>query len=123
MPKSLDPSSRITMVLACDQDKPEETQPRIFARTLTLNQQRQMMVAMHQMQTTATPEAKIDAALDTAEICLTGWENMVDPESGEAITFSREAIGNVLSMDELAEVFSYVTEVSTTSLEDKKKSE
>jgi hypothetical protein len=31
------------MVLACDVDKPAATQPRIFARSPTLNQQRQLL--------------------------------------------------------------------------------
>ena len=121
MPRSLDPSSRLTMVLACDVDKPRETQPRIFARTLTLNQQRKLMAAMARMQT-ASADEKIDAALDAAEICLTGWENMTS-QNGEAIKFSREAIGDVLSMEELAEVFSAVSSSGRASVGEKKESE
>ena len=121
MPRSLDPSSRLTMVLACDVDKPRETQPRIFARTLTLNQQRKLMAAMSRMQT-ASADEKIDAALDAAEICLTAWENMTS-QNGEAIKFSREAIGDVLSMEELAEVFSAVSSSGRASVSEKKESE
>ena len=121
MPRSLDPSSRLTMVLACDVDKPRETQPRIFARTLTLNQQRNLMAAMSRMQTASAGE-KIDAALDAAELCLTGWENMTG-QNGEAIQFSRDAIGDVLSMEELAEVFSAVSGAGKASASEKKESE
>lgn len=121
MPKSLDPSSRLTMVLACDVDKPPETQPRIFARTLTLNQQRKLIAAMDRMRN--TPDGKIDAALDAAEICLTGWENMTDPATGQAIIFSRETIGDVLNIDELIEVFNAVMSSGSASASDKKKSE
>jgi len=121
MPRSLDPSSRLTMVLACDVDKPRETQPRIFARTLTLNQQRKLMAAMSRMQT-ASADEKIDAALDAAELCLTGWENMTG-ENGEAIQFSRDAIGDVLSMEELAEVFAAVSSSGKASVSEKKESE
>lgn len=121
MPRSLDPYSQLTMVLACDVDKPRELQPRIFACTLTLNQQRKLMAAMSRMQT-ASADEKIDAALDAAELCLTGWENMTS-QNGEAIVFSREAIGNVLSMEELAEVFSAVSSAGSVSASDKKKSE
>lgn len=122
MPRSLDPSSRLTLVLSCDVDKPRAEQPRIYARTLTVNQQRQLLRAMQDMQE-ASAERKIDAALDAAMICLTGWENMVSPDSGEAIPFSREAIGDVLSLDELGEVFEAVTRAAIPSAEDKKKSE
>lgn len=121
MPKSLDPSSRLTMVLACDVDKPKETQPRIFARCLTLNQQRKLMAAMERMR--GENVDKIEAALDAAEVCLSGWENMVDPDTKNAIQFSRETIGDVLNIDELAEVFVAVLAASTTSAGDKKKSE
>ena len=121
MPRSLDPSSRLTMVLACDVNKPREIQPRIFARTLTLNQQRNLMAAMSRMQTASAGE-KIDAALDAAELCLTGWENMTG-QNGEAIQFSREAIGDVLSMEELAEVFSAVSSSGKASVSEKKESE
>ena len=121
MPRSLDPASRLTMVLACDVDKPRETQPRIFARTLTLNQQRKLMAAMGRMQTASAGE-KIDAALDAAELCLTGWENMTG-QNGEAIQFSRDAIGDVLSMEELAEVFSAVSGAGKASASEKKESE
>jgi len=121
MPRSLDPSSRLTMVLACDVDKPRETQPRIFARTLTLNQQRKLMAAMSRMQT-ASADEKIEAALDAAEICLTGWENMTG-QNGESIKFSRDAIGDVLSMEELAEVFAAVSSSGRASVSEKKESE
>jgi hypothetical protein len=123
MPRSLDPSSRLTMVLACDVDKPKETQPRIFARTLTLNQQRKLMTAMDAMKKAEAPEDKIEGALNAAEVCLTGWENMIDPQTGNSIPFTRENIGDVLSLDELIEVFGAVTAMATPSADDKKKSE
>mgnify|MGYP000485215008 CR=1 FL=1 len=123
MPRSLDPSSRLTFVLSCDVDKPRETQPRIFARTLTLNQQRKLMTAMDRMRTAANADDKISAAIDAAEVCLIGWENMTDPETGTSIIFGRETIGDVLSIDELAEVFEAVTSAAKPSWSDKKKSE
>ena len=113
MPRSLDPSSRLTFVLKCDVDKPKESQPRIFARTLTLNQQRKLMKAMVSLRGANDPDAQIEAGLDAAEVCLTGWENMTDPATGEAIPFSRETIGDVLSIEELAEVFEAVIGSST----------
>ena len=116
MPRSLDPSARLTMVLACDVDKPPESQPRIFARTLTLNQQRKLMSLLDGMKKANTADEKISVALDAAEICLIGWENMTDPASGESIGFSRETIGDVLSLEEL-------TSAAAPSGEDKKKSE
>ena len=117
MPRSLDPSSRLTFVLACDADKPAATQPRFFAKCLTLNQQRKLLTAVDGLRTSDTPESKLDSALDAAVICLTGWENM------GGIEFSREAIGDVLSIDEIIEVFDAVIGASTPKVDDKKKSE
>lgn len=124
MPRSLDPNSRITMVLACDVDKPADSQPRIFARTLTLNQQRRLMAAMRSMKdASGDADRIIDSALDAAEVCLIGWENMNDPATGDAIPFSRDAIGDVLSLEEMTEVFGAVLDSSKVDAGDKKKSE
>lgn len=121
MPKSLDPSSRITMVLASDVDKPPETRPRIFARTMSINQHRRMMDAMERMRQCEKPVDKLTAALDAAEICIIGWENMVDC-NGNSIPCTRESIGDVLTIDELVEVFDVVSSQSAASAADKKKS-
>jgi len=79
------------------------------------------MAAMSRMQT-ASADEKIEAALDAAEICLTGWENMTG-QNGESIKFSRDAIGDVLSMEELAEVFAAVSSSGRASVSEKKESE
>ena len=71
---------------------------------------------------TASAGEKIDAALDAAQLCLTGWENMIG-QNGEAIQFSRDAIGDVLSMEELAEVFLAVSSSGRASVGEKKESE
>lgn len=123
MPKSLDPSSQLTIVLACDVDKPANVRPTIYARTLTINQQKNLIRAMMVMQQAVTPIEKMDAALDAAEVCLTGWSNMINPQTDEPIEFCRDAIGDVLNIDELTEIFDGVTSMSVASGSDKKKSE
>ena len=120
MPRSLDPNSRLTLVLACDVDK--VPQPRIFARNPTINQQRSLIAAMQSM-SSGDPAKTMEAALDAAMVCLLGWENMTEPETGMPIEFSREKIGDVLTIDELVEIFGVVTSASTPSVDDKKKSE
>ena len=111
------------MVLACDADKPAETRPEIYARTLTLNQQKKLMTVLVKMQSAESPSEQIEHALDAAEICLTGWRHMINPDNGQAIEFNRDNIGEVLSLEELMEVFDSVTSAATTTSEDKKKSE
>lgn len=116
MPKSLEPNSRLVFVLACDADKPKETQPRIFGKSLTISGQRKLMGLLSKMQS-GDRDAMIDAALDAAELCLTGWENM------NGIEFSRDAIEQVLSLEELTEILSHVSDSGKASGEEQKKSE
>ena len=115
MPRSLDPSSRITMVLASDVDKPRESQPRIFAKSPTLSQQRKLVGLLSSLGTGGIVE-KFDLILDAAETCLTGWENI-------PVQFNREGIADVLSLEEIVEVISHLASASTASADDKKKSE
>lgn len=115
MPRSLDPNSRLTMVLACDVDKPKESQPRIFAKSPTLNQQRKLVGLLATLKDNNPAEA-MDAILDAAEMCMTGWENI-------PMEFSRESIGDVLSLEEIVEVISFLVNSSTATVDDKKKSE
>lgn len=115
MPRSLDPDSILTMVLACDVDKPKETQPRIFAKSPTLNQQRKLIAMLSSLQSGNMAD-KIDLILDAATMLLTGWENIPFP-------FSREAIGDVLNLDEIVEVLSFLVSSTQLTADDKKKSE
>lgn len=101
------------MVLACDVDK--TPQPKIFANTPTLNQQRRL-VALLQGLGGGDIAASMDALLDAAAMCLTGWENI-------PVDFSREAIGDVLTLDELIEVFTFLAASTAATPDDKKKSE
>ena len=113
MPRSLDPSSKLTMVLACDADK--TPQPKIFAKAPTLNQQRKLITLLTSLDGGGLAE-KFDAIIDAAAVCLTGWENI-------PVEFSRDSIGEVLSLEEIVEVFSFLVGSSTASADDKKKSE
>ena len=113
MPRSLDPSSRLTMVLASDVDK--NPQPKIFAKSPTLNQQRKLIGLISSLAKSSLVE-QFDAILDAATMMLTGWENI-------PFDFSRENIGEVLSMEELIEVLTFLISASAPSADDKKKSE
>lgn len=124
MPRFTDPSQRQVIVLACDLDIPEATRPRIFARTLTLGQQRELTRSLSQMkQAGSDSDAVFDAALDAAMVCLSGWENMAWPDTGEPIPFSRENIEQVLTLEELMEVFDFITASTKLAKGDEKKSE
>lgn len=113
MPRSLDPNSKITMVLACDVYK--TPQPKIFAKSPTLNQARKLMGLMKSLEGGDVIE-KVDAIIDAAMVCLIGWENI-------PVEFSRETIGDVLSLEEIVEVFAFLISSTGATPDDKKKSE
>jgi hypothetical protein len=56
-------------------------------------------------------------------ICLIGWENMNDPVTGKPIVFGPDTLGEVLDVEEMAEVIGFVSSAATATKTDKKKSE
>jgi hypothetical protein len=101
------------MVLASDVDK--TPQPKIFAKAPNLNQQRKLVGLISCLQS-ASLNDQFDAIVDAAAMMLTGWENI-------PLEFSRENIGEVLSLEELMEVFGFLVSSATATADDKKKSE
>jgi hypothetical protein len=101
------------MVLAADLDK--VPQPKIFAKQPTLNQQRKLIGVISSLSSGNLLE-QFDAIIDAAATMLTGWENI-------PVEFSRDTIGDVLSLEELVEVLSFLVSASSTTVDDKKKSE
>jgi len=102
------------MVLACDVDK--TPQPRIFAKSPTLNQQRKLIGVMTSLEKSGDILEKFDAMLDMAALLISGWENIDLP-------YSRETLGDVLTADELVEVLTFLMSHSQATPDDKKKSE
>ncbi len=122
MPRSLEPNSRIVFVLDCDKDKPKETQPRLFGKSLTVGASRRLASGIRAMKA-AEGEAKIDAIIDIAMECITGWENMLDPTTASVIEFNRQTLQDVLSIDELSEIIELTASNGRLGVDDRKKSE
>jgi hypothetical protein len=121
MPRSLEPNSRIVFVLECDKDK--SPQPRAFGRTLSISGSRKLMSAMGSLQKAGSLEDKLDTAIDAAMSVLTGWENMIDPDTQQPIAFSREALGDVYTIEELTEILSIAAGDGRLTADERKKSE
>jgi len=121
VPRSLEPNSRLVFVLECDKDK--DPQPRAFGRTLSISGSRKLMSAMGSLQKAGSLEDKLDTAIDAAMAVLTGWENMIDPTTSEAIPFSREALADVYSVEELTEILSIAAGDGRLTADERKKSE
>jgi len=114
MPKSLDPNFRLTLVLASDADKPEATQPRIFAKTLSIA----ALSTVQSLRQNKEPERLIDALM----FALTGWENMIDHDGSE-IPFSRDNLARILDIDEVIEVIEFLVGAGRLDSDERKKSE
>ena len=113
MPRSLDPNSKLRMVLASDLDKMPT--PTILANAPTLNMQRRLVGLMQSLNGNDMA-SMFDAILDAGAACICGWENI-------PIDYSREALGDVLSLDELVEVFGFLIQATVPTADDKKKSD
>jgi len=118
MPRRTDPNSRLTLVLDCDKHLPPEQQPKFFARVLSVRQAEEMQSIREQAGANS-----IKQAVDLVMMFLTGWENMTNPETGEAMAFSAENLKEVLTFDELAEVIDFAVGTIKPSAGDQKKSE
>ena len=121
MPRSLEPGSRLVFVLECDRDK--TPQPRAFGRTLSLSQSRKLMAAMESMRKATTVGERIETILDAAMSVVTGWENMIDPNTGESIQFTRDNLADVYSIDELTEILGLAAGDGRLTADERKKSE
>lgn len=118
MPRRTDPGSRLTLVLACDIDKPKETQPKFFGRVLSVRQSEELLAKRNQ-----EGGKSISSAVDMVMMFLTGWENMTCPDTGESLAFSADNLKEVLTMEELLEVLDFATGTIKPSAGDQKKSE
>lgn len=115
MPRSCDPNSKLVMVLACDVDKPAETQPRIFAKTPTAREERQIRSMLAEFGNDKSA-AKLDELIDLTISMLTGWVN-IDKE------FSKDAVLDVLNTQELIEVLGFLASSPDPTPDEKKESE
>jgi hypothetical protein len=118
MPRRTDPNSRLTLVLACDQYLPPESQPKFFARVLSVRQAEQLQEKRDQ-----AGAKSIEVALEVLMMFLTGWENMTHPDTGEPLAFSVENLKEVLTIDELHEVIDFAVGSIRPNGDDQKKSE
>lgn len=118
MPRRTDPNSRLVLVLDCDKHLPPEQQPKFFARVLSVRQAEQL-----QEQRNEPSSNPIKKAVELVMMFLTGWENMNDPTTGEAIEFNAENLKDVLTFDELSQVIDFATGTMKLSIGDEKKSE
>jgi hypothetical protein len=110
MPRSIDPDQYFKVSLAGDLAKPEAERPRFIFKPFTVRGWRVLVAQIDSMSSLDAAEAGVKAA-------LVGWENLV------GLTFSTDAIGDVLTPLEIVELFAKVCDDTTIGDADKKKSD
>lgn len=106
------------MVLASDQYLPPESQPKFFARVLSVRQAEELQDKRDQ-----GGKKSLAIALEVLMEFLTGWENMTHPDTGEPLDFNVENLKEVLTIDELHEVVDFAVGTIKPTGDDQKKSE
>jgi hypothetical protein len=112
----LRPNSRIVFTFAGDEDLPEAQRPKLIAKTLSVADV-QEMESLHK----GNSDSKIDQLVNAAMIGLVGWENVSNPETGNAIPFCRDEVKRWMTIEELSEVIEFLT--GRLTADDRKKSE
>lgn len=120
MPIALDTEETIWFPLASDAKKPDETRPEFETRFLDYATVRKIRRAIESA-VKETDDEKANELLDDA-LCsaLVGWRNMGQGE--KAVTFSREALSHVLTVNEKYELASLCVIKTQLAELDRKKS-
>lgn len=111
----LRPQDRIVFSFSGDEDMPADQRPRLIGKVLSVSEARRLQSVF------LDGSNHIDASIDAVMIGLTGWENVIHPKTGEPIEFSKAAIGEWLTIDELLEVIEFLT--GRLTADERKKSE
>lgn len=121
MPSALEPGRRQRIVLDCDRDKTPE--PAFFARSLSIRDFREIVGTLTQIRDAKKKIELLEIALQGVCRVVTGWENMVDPDTGLDIEFCQDALEKTITVDEAVEILSHCIRNNTLSEDERKKSE
>jgi len=111
----LRPKDRIVFTFAADDDLPIDQRPQLIAKVLSVADVRRLQ-AIGRDRTDG-----ISALIDSMLVSVVGWENVNHPETGEPIPFSKEAVAEWMTVDEITEAIEFVS--GRLGADDRKKSE
>ena len=105
-PRALDPDATFDLVLASDQEKPEDEQPTFVFRYLATRDW--IRVAQVADKVDALGAQGLDILLteigECAALALVGWRHLTDRATGEEIPFEPERLADLLTGRELMEL-------------------
>ena len=118
MPRFLDPNQTFPLVLDSDAGKPEGERPTFTARVLNGHLQRQLLELSDKIQTAGSNLEAFTAIFDSLKVVIVGWENMIDPTTGEAIEFDPERFEHILGSDEAVQLLAKAREANELEASD-----
>lgn len=121
MGRALEPGERFPIVLDWDMDKPEDQRPTIFTVALSMRRQERLGDLLDNAPKGNSKEFFVALEEGLSEV-ITGWRNFRNPQTGEEIPYSREALMDVFTTAEAYEVFRKVLGGGYVSKADEKNS-
>ena len=122
MPYLSEPGARFAVVLACDRDKPPESQTRFWYEARSARDFRKLLEA----------DAALDRATDTATYCdrlfallrerLVDWENVRDPDAPATLAFDPSRLEDILDLWEARDMVAAIATAQTLDYASKKNS-
>jgi len=122
MGRALEPGEKFPIVLDWDADKPEGQRPTIYTVALSMRRQMRLGQLLDDAPKSSGSREFFEALqVGLAEV-VTGWRNFRNPETGEEIPFSKEALLDVFTTAEAYEVFRKVMAGNSLTKADEKNS-
>jgi hypothetical protein len=103
MPLACDPAQTFDVVLDSDQSKPKELQPTFECRYLSGREWKKAAKEYDQITQSSSSGQVIDSLFDILATGVVGWRNMTS-RKGEPISYSRDALEDVLTPSEVYEL-------------------
>lgn len=122
MPRALEPNQRFSVVLDFDKAKPEDQQPRFWFRALSLRDYRALYSKVEALEESENTDQAYQRMMECLSFGLVGWENMVDPQTGEEIAFDIDTLPDIVDPFETRELVYAMAHQNRVSVEDKKNS-
>lgn len=114
MPAFLEPDQKFAVVLEIDKDKPKESRPTFFVKSLSMREQKRLSDDMDSALDCDTTDQICDATCSLVSRYLLGWVNMGPHE------FGKSDLQDFLSIQEARELLRKVLSNSYVQHEEKK---
>lgn len=122
MPIALEPGLTFKIVLDWDAEKSESIQPRTIVRALSGRCHARLADAYDGIGKHVTTSAIQEDLVNALKPVIAGWENMIDPTTGQAIEYSPDKLLDVFNTNELMELIIKTLKAGRMAANEKKES-